>query len=114
MPLYTYEHPETEEQLDIMQGMNDDHTYIDKKGVAWKRVFHSPQASIDSEIDPFSQKSFRDKTENKKGTYGDMIDRSKELSQARKDKAGYDPVEKKYFKEYSQKRRGVKHPLDRG
>jgi hypothetical protein len=42
-----------------------------------------------------------------------MMDRSKEMSQRRKDKLGYDPVQQKYFKEYSEKRRGVKHPLDK-
>lgn len=113
MPLYTYEHPETEEIVDIIQGMNDEHVYIDEKGVQWKRVFHIPEANIDSQIDPFSNQSFKDKTANQKGTYGDIIDQSKEMSQRRKDKLGYDPVQKKYFQEYSKKRRGLKHPLDK-
>ena len=114
MPLYTYQHPETEEHIDVIQSMKEDHIYIDDTGLKWKRVFHSPQASIDANIDPFSKKDFKDKVENKKGSYGDLLDRSKELSQARKDKAGIDPVQQKYFKEYSNKRRGLKHPLDRG
>ena len=41
MPLYTYEHPESEEIIDIIQGMNDEHIYIDKEGVKWNRVFAS-------------------------------------------------------------------------
>lgn len=114
MPLYTYEHPETSETIDIVQGMNDKHTYIDKDGVEWKRVFYIPQASIDSKIDPFDKSSFKEKTGQQKGTYGDLVDRSKEMSEKRKDKLGYDPVQKKYFKEYSKKRRGLKHPLDKG
>jgi hypothetical protein len=113
MPLYTYEHPETEETIDIMQGMNDEHVYVDKEGTQWKRVFYSPEASIDSSIDPFSNQAFKDKTGSVKGTVGEMMDRSKEMSQRRKDKLGYDPVQQKYFKEYSDKRRGVKHPLDK-
>jgi hypothetical protein len=112
MPLYTYEHPESGETIDIVQSMNDDHIYIDKNKTKWNRVFHAPQASIDADIDPFDKKAFKDKTNNKKGTYGDFLDKSKELSQKRKDKCGFDPVQKKYFKEYSSKRRGVKHPLD--
>ena len=114
MPLYTYEHPETSETIDIVQGMNDKHVYVDEKGVEWKRVFYSPQASIDSQTDPFDNHAFINKTGNQKGTYGDIMDQSKEMSQKRKDKLGYDPVQKKYFKEYSKKRRGIKHPLDKG
>jgi hypothetical protein len=114
MPLYTYEHPETEETIDVIQGMNDEHIYIDKDGVHWKRVFYIPEANIDSQIDPFSNQSFKEKTSNQKGTYGDMIDQSREMSQRRKDKLGYDPVQQKYFKEYSDKRNGIKHHLDRG
>ena len=34
-------------------------------------------------------------------------------SEQRKNKLGYDPVQKEYFKEYSKKRNGVKHHLDR-
>ena len=41
MPLYTYEHPETEEQIDLIQSMNEEHVYIDSKGVEWKRVFYA-------------------------------------------------------------------------
>ena len=114
MPLYTYEHPETSETIDVLQGMNDNHVYVDEKGIEWKRVFHSPQTSIDSQTDPFDNHAFINKTGSQKGTYGDIIDQSKEMSQKRKDKLGFDPVQKKYFKEYSEKRRGIKHPLDKG
>lgn len=113
MPLYTYEHPETKEVVDIIQGMNDEHVYVDKQGIKWKRVWSVPQASIDSSTDPFDSQAFKNKAANQKGSYGDLIDQSKELSQKRKDKLGYDPVQKKYFKEYSKKRRGIKHPLDK-
>lgn len=114
MPLYTYEHPENGKTLDLVQSMNEDHIFIDDKGVKWNRVFYAPQASIDSKIDAFDSKAFKDSTANKKGSYGDLIDQSKELSQVRKDKAGYDPIQEKYFKNYKDKRRGVKHPLDKG
>jgi hypothetical protein len=40
------------------------------------------------------------------------MDRSKELSDKRKQKLGYDPVQKDYFKKYSEKRSGNKHHLD--
>lgn len=114
MPLYTYEHPQNGETIDIVQSMSEEHVYVDDAGIKWKRVFYAPQASIDSNIDPFSKKDFAEKIKNKKGSYGDLLDKSKELGQARKDKTGVDPIQQKYFKEYSKKRRGLKHPLDRG
>lgn len=92
--------------------MNDDKFYMDEKGTEWNRVFLAPNANIDADIDPFSSKGFVDKT-NTKGSMGDLLERSKEMSDKRKDKLGYDPVQQKYFKEYSKKRRGMKHTLDR-
>ena len=61
MPLYTYEHPETGETLDVIQGMNDEHVYVGEDGIKWNRVFYSPEASIDSSIDPFSNQAFVEK-----------------------------------------------------
>jgi hypothetical protein len=50
-------------------------------------------------------------TGNKKGTMGDLFDQSKELSEARKKiHGGKDPVKQKYWKEWSKKRKGKKHP----
>ena len=112
MPLYTFEHPETNESIDLVFGMNDEKIYIDKNGIKWNRVFSSPNAALDSNVDPFSSKGFVEKT-NSKGTMGDLMSRSQEMSEKRKNKLGYDPVQKKYFQEYSKKRRGVKHHLDR-
>ena len=112
MPLYSYEHPETGETVEKLEKMNDPHVYIGEDGVEWRRIFHVPNASFDSKIDPFSSKAFKDKTGAKEGTMGEMMDRSKEMSEKRKDKLGYDPVQKKWFKDYSKKRRGTKHNLD--
>tara|TARA_B110000483_G_C17840565_1_gene406414 strand:- start:22 stop:360 length:339 start_codon:yes stop_codon:yes gene_type:complete len=112
MPIYVYEHPKTGKTIEVIQSMKEDHSYKDKSGLKWNRVFSAPSASIDANIDPFSSKSFVDKT-NAKGTVGDLLERSKELSNKRKDKLGYDPVQKKYFENYSEKRRGRKHNLDK-
>ena len=113
MPLYTFEHPVTEEKVDLIFGMNDEKSYTDENGVKWNRVYHSPETSIDSQIDPFSKSQFMEKTGKNSGTVGELMDRSKDLSEQRKNKLGYDPVQKEYFKEYSKKRNGVKHHLDR-
>lgn len=111
MPLYTFEHPKTGEQEDLLFGIDDDKFFTDKEGVKWNRVFLAPNISVDADIDPFSKKQFLEKT-SKKGTYGELMDRSKDLSEKRKDKLGYDPVKQNYFKDYASKRNGVKHHLD--
>lgn len=110
MPIYIYKHPESEQYEEVFQGMNDKHVYFDSDGLEWKRVFTIPNASIDSQIDPHSQKEFIEKTGNKKGTMGDMMNYSQELSYARSESnGGVDPVKEKYYKDYSDKRKGAKH-----
>ena len=56
--------------------MTEDHVYFHSEGLEWKRVFTAPNASIDTRIDPNSSTEFIRKTENKKGTIGDMMDYS--------------------------------------
>ena len=113
MAIYVYFNTETEEYREIVQKMSDVHEYFGESGDEknWKRVFTCPNASIDSQIDPFSSRDFMRKTGGKKGTYGDLLDKSSELSNQRAEKAGgVDPIKEKYFKDYSAKRRGAKHP----
>lgn len=110
MPIYVYKHPETEEEIELIQGMNDEHEYIDTDGVQWQRVFFSPNMSMDTEVDPFSQSDFVKTTGSKKGTVGEMMDLSKELSQQRAEKnGGVDPIKEKSFKDFK-KRTGREHP----
>jgi hypothetical protein len=110
MPLYTYRNPETEEQVDIFQGMNDVHEFIDPNGLKWDRVFYSPNASIDTRTDEFSSQKFVERTASKKGSVGDMLDYSAEMSSRRAAQAGgVDPVKKNYLDDYSKKRQGAKH-----
>ena len=83
--------------------MNDTKVYNGKDGTEvgkWRRVYTSPNASIDTKIDPFSRKQFVDKTGNKKGTLGDLWDRSAELSKERTEIAGHDEVKEKFLKDY--------------
>jgi hypothetical protein len=87
--------------------MNDAHVYIDENGIEYKRIFFSPNVSIDSNIDAFSSVDFVEKTKNKKGTIGDLFDKSRELSEKRGGTLN-DPVLKKYYDSYS-KENGVKH-----
>ena len=114
MPLYTYKHPDTNEHKDVFQSMNEEHIYVDSFGTEWKRVYFAPNASIDSNIDPFSKRQFTDSTGGKKGTMGDMFDYSEEMSQRRAEKAGgVDPVRKKYFDDYTKKTNGQKHHAEK-
>jgi predicted nucleic acid-binding Zn ribbon protein len=107
MPIYLFKNPETEEIIEVFQNMKDDHVYIDSNNLQYERVFTSPYSSVDSKIDPFSSKDFAEKTRNKKGTIGDLLNESKELSERRGGSSG-DPILKKYLKSY-EKDKGVKH-----
>ena len=113
MPLYLYKHPSKEEYIEIIQGMNDKHEFTDKEGVKWKRVFTSPEISSQKITNPWDVNSFVNQTGNQKGTIGDLMDKSKEMSEMRaKENGGVDPVVQKKFKDYSKARGGIKDTLD--
>jgi hypothetical protein len=101
--VYSYRHPETEKIIDIVQGINDKHEYVDEKGVEWKRVFYAPSFSIDSTPDITTEKGFMKYTANKKGTFGDVIKLSEEASKMREAKEGFDSVKQKGYNEYRRK-----------
>ncbi len=76
----------------------------------WRRVWTKPRMGVDTvAIDPYSSKDFV-KATNKKGVVGDMWDRSAELAAKRKDKEGVDPIQEQFYKDYSKRRKGRKHP----
>lgn len=114
MPLYCYRNPQTEEEIEIIQGMNDLHEFTDANGTKWERVFFAPNASIDTKIDAFSQQKFVERTAAKKGSYGDLLNYSAEMSAKRAEQVGgTDPVKKQYLEEYSKKRNGAKHDSEK-
>ncbi len=79
-------------------------------GVKWRRVFTKPRMSVDTKVDPFSAKDYI-KATNKNSIVGDLWDRSKELSLKRAEKeGGTDPVKQKFYRDYSRRRKGNKHP----
>lgn len=113
MPLYTFENIKTGELRDVYFNMNDSKQYLGENGDehdVWKRVYHSPNASVDSKYDHNSIADFVNKTANKKGSYGDILDKSKELSQKREKEKGFDPIKHKYYSNYSKERNGKVHP----
>jgi hypothetical protein len=83
----------------------------DPDGTQWRRAATKPRASIDTKMDPYSSKDFV-KATNKKGTMGDLWDRSKEASLKRADKEGIDPVKRSFYDDYAKKRKGKRHPQE--
>ena len=116
MPTYLYQHPKTDEVIEINQKISDQHEYTDEEGSRWNRVFTVPHASIPSmtRVEANSEEDFIKKTRGSGGTMGDLFDLSKELSDKRKSErgGGDDPVEQKFFKDYSNERKGMKHQND--
>ena len=114
MPVYTCQHPKTEELVEVVQRMKEAHEYTDDNGVQWKRVFTVPQANADVNIDPYSAQAFNDKNRLSNVSYGDLQRQSEDASRQRADKnSGFDPIKKKYFKDWSSTRAGKKHPQDK-
>lgn len=113
MPIYLYKNPKTGEIKEVVQLMNEKHEFIED-GVEWKRVFTSPNASIDTKVDASDKNKFIEKTGNMKGSLGDLLDYSSELSEerAKRSESGEDPVKRKHFDEY-EKRVGKKHLSDK-
>ena len=110
---YFYSNPADENDIvEVIQSMNDTHEYY-QDGVKWDRVWQNPQLNVKGgKVDPFDKKKFIDKTGKMKGTYGDMLDFSKELSEERAAKLGEDPMKRKHFDDY-EKKVGKKHLLDK-
>jgi hypothetical protein len=109
MPIYLYQHPETEEIVEILQSMNEPHVY-ERNGVQYKRIFTKPNAGIMTAIDPNSKSQFFTKLDSGKFTMGDAFDMSKEMSEKRAEKTGQDVVKEKFYSDWSKKRNGKVHP----
>lgn len=109
MPIYIYQHPTNESIVEVFQSMKDVHEYEDN-GVKYKRLFSSPAASVDTNINPDSSKEFCNKLANKNYTVGDLWDKSKELSDKRAAREGTDPIRDKYFEKYRKEHKGQEHP----
>ncbi len=111
MGLYIYSNPEKPEEIvEVVQSINDKHEYF-VDGIKWDRVFTKPTASTDNKIDPFNKREVLDKTANKRGSLGNMIEFNKELSAKRARRDGKDPIQEKYYESYKNKRGGKhEHP----
>ena len=108
MPLYCFTNSDESEYVDVFFHMNDKKFYVGPDGKEWRRVYTSPNASIDCKIDPFSSRDFVEKTGRKRDNYGSLLDRAKEASIQRTEKEGRDVVKEKWLKNY-ETTNGVKH-----
>jgi hypothetical protein len=117
MPTYIYQHPKTNEIVEVSQKISEAHEYTDSQGVQWNRVFTVPYASIPNmtRIEAGSEQDFMKRTEGFDGTMGDLMDLSKDLSNKRIEERGdgTDNVKQKFFKDYSKDRNGLKHLDDK-
>jgi hypothetical protein len=112
MPVFLFENPDNpKEVVEVHMPINGHREHI-VNGVRWKRVWTVPQMSIDSKWDCHNEKDFTEKTGRKKGTIGDIWQKSAELSEKRAQKLGVDPVKENYLKEYRKKTKGKLHPTE--
>lgn len=110
MPFYTYINDKTGEVKDVLQSMAEDHVYFEG-GVEWRRVWQAAQFNMGGNImDPYKKSDFAKYTEGKSLTMGDLMDKSRELSEQRAKINGVDPVKEKYYDQYSKERNGLVHP----
>jgi len=111
MPQYLYQNPKTKEIIELIQSIHDKHEYIDENGLKWNRIFTVPEINTQDRLtEKSTEKDFARITSSQKGTVGDLWDRSQELSQKREKVYGEDKVKKKYFENWSKKRKGKIHP----
>ena len=115
--LYKFQNTKTGEIHEVEMSMKDYGPYKGPNGddENWERVYEAPQinmgVSTAKSIDPWDNNSFVNRTKDMKGSYGEMLDHAKDLSdqRAKQSLTGEDPLKKKYLKEYSDKREGKKH-----
>lgn len=116
--IYRFKNKKTGKIIDVVMSMREYKPYRGENNNEdfWERVYEVPQVNIGNakSSDPFDNKSFIEKTGSMKGTYGDLLDYSAELSEKRAEKAGgEDPIKRQYFDEYKKKTNGKKHIKDR-
>ena len=110
MPYYIFCNPNKPEEIkEVFQRMDDDHSH-EENGIKWQRVFTVSQAAIDTKWDANSPQDFVEKSAQKVGTYGDLVDKSKELSERRERIFGKDPIREKSEENYRKNHRGQDPP----
>lgn len=115
--IYSFRNTKTDEIIEVEMPMKDYKPYKGENGDEdfWERIYDLPQVNIgNSKVEnPFDNNAFVRKTGGMKGSYGDLLDYSSELSEKRASlNGGEDPVKRKYFDNY-EKNTGKKHLKDK-
>ena len=109
MPIYLFSNPENDNDIvEVVMSVHDEHVFC-KDGVKWNRVFTKPTASIDTKWNAHSQKDFIEKTGKKRGTLGEMWEKSEELSKQREKDLGQDPLKTKFYENYKKTHGNTDH-----
>lgn len=109
MPTYLFSDPQTGQIKEVYQKMDEIHDY-QENGVKFNRIFTTAEVSMDAKWDALNSKDFVAKTASHKGTYGDLLDKSKELSLKREQIMGHDPIKKQAYENFAKARKGKRHP----
>lgn len=115
MPLYDFFNETTQETREVFFKMDDVKEYNGEDGTEigqWRRLYSSPQLSIDTDFDPRNKEEFIRRGEKYKDL-GSLMDKSRELSEKREQKDGRDSVKDKFFEDYKKTRNGKEHPLSK-
>lgn len=115
--IYIFKHKISGETHEVEMSMKEYAPYKgpDGKDDNWERVYEAPQINMGissaKSIDPWDNNSFVNRTKEMKGSVGDLLDHSAELSnqRAKESLTGEDPLKRKYFDDYSKARKGKKH-----
>ena len=118
--IYAFENTETGEIREVEMSMKNYKPYKGESGNEenWQRIYQSPQVnmgnSTSKSIDPWDNNSFVNRTKEMKGSYGEILEHAKELSdkRAKQSATGEDPIKRKYLDSYSKERSGKKHPSE--
>ena len=108
MPIYLFQHPKTQKVIEVVQRMNEPHTYAEK-GIEWIRIYVNPQVAFNTQISATDSKSFVNKTRDKNYSLGQLWDMSAELSQKREGMSGIDEIRVKAEQSYQDKTK-KRHP----
>lgn len=116
--VYQFRNKKTGKIADVVMSMKDYKHYHGENDEedCWERVYDAPQVNLGNTkiTDPFDNGAFVRKTGAMKGTYGDLMDYSSELSEKRAELNGKeDPIKRKFFENYEKKTKGKKHFRDK-
>jgi len=110
-PQYSFEN-EKGEVIDVVLGIHDDHSSIEKDGIEYKRVFTPPNVATDTNWNAEDSRDFVNKSSLKKGNLGNLWEKSQELSMKREKIYGEDKFKKQSIEENRKLRGGRLTPQE--